>query len=140
MGRKKNNQAKHKFSYKNDTPELVEVAQFLREAFPGILVKVEWAILYNDSGFKGYAKNVNIDCPYRFKTPDIMLIDKKNRNLIGCIEIDGNVHDVHLDETWQRNELYEEIGVPLEVVTKTTMNLSIFDEAYKCAEKLCKVD
>lgn len=130
------------YTQKNDLPELTEIGQFLRDSFPDILVRIEWAILYNGNDeYKGYSKVVYDDSEYQFRTPDIMLINKKTRKLLGCIEIDGSIHDVHMDDTEQRNKVYKDLGINLKIVDKGLLKIektSIFDVTYKYMEQICK--
>jgi hypothetical protein len=127
------------YTQKNDLVELTEIGQFLRDSFPNVIVRIEWAILYNGNDeYKGYSKLVYTESEYKFRTPDIMLINKKTKKLLGCIEIDGSIHTVHLDDTWARNQIYTDLGINLKVVTKETLETSIFDAVYKYATEICK--
>jgi len=132
LSAKKNNQAKRKFSYKNDTDDLVELGQFLRDAFgKNLRVEREWCIFYENLKLLGTGKNMPEGRMYKFKTPDLMLFNNKTNKLICCIELDGKVHDtVAFGDTLDRNELYKELGIPLLVVSKSTMIVSMFDDCY----------
>ena len=127
---------------KNDIDELTELGQFLRDAFPKILVRVEWAMFYDDENmYRGYSKVVYEDSKYNFRIPDFMLIDKESKKLLGCIEIDGSIHDVHVDDTDKRNKLYDDLNINLKVINKTLLKIektSIFDIIYRYAEEICK--
>lgn len=128
---KKNNQAKQKFSYKNDEQDLVDLGQFLREAF-NIRVEREWCIFYdNNDKYLGYGKTMSEERRCKFRTPDLMIINPKTRRIICCVELDGSVHDVKLGDTMDRNDLYETLRIPLVIVNKSTIQVSMFDDAYK---------
>lgn len=130
------------YTQKNDLEELTEIGQFLRDNFPEVLVRIEWAILYNGNDeYKGYSKVIYEDSEYKFRTPDIILINKKTRKLLGCIEIDGSIHDVHMDDTWKRNKVYEDLGINLKVVDKSLLKInktSIFDVVYRYTKEICR--
>ena len=133
---KRNNQAKQKFGYKNDTEDLVELGQFLRESL-NVRIEREWCVFYDrNETFLGVGKNMPEGRICRFKTPDLMVFNKKNNKLICCVELDGSVHDLHLGDTMDRNELYENLGIPLVVITKSTMGVSMFDDAYNKVQPL----
>ena len=133
---KKHNQwIRHK-SYKNDTEDLVNLGQFLRDVFgKNLRVEREWCVFYKDDILLGVGKNMPEDRICRFKTPDLMLINNNTNNLICCVELDGKVHDtVAFGNTLDRNELYETLGIPLVVLNKSTMEVSMFDDCYNKVE------
>ena len=133
---KKNNQAKQKFAYKNDTQDLVNLGQFLREAF-NVRVEREWFIFYRDDTFVGVSSTVPDTCTYSIKTPDLMLFE--GSKLICCVELDGKVHDtVAFGDTLDRNELYKTLGIPLVVINKGTLEVSMYDTAHREVEKIIK--
>lgn len=136
---KKNNQAKQHFSYKNDEQELVDLCQFIREVFPDITVEREWCIFYDrDENYLGFGKTMNEGRITRFRTPDVMII--KDKKLVGCLELDGKVHDeAGFGDTIERNELYARLKIPLKVITKSQISISIFDDAYKKVSELLGV-
>lgn len=136
---KRNNQAKQHFSYKRDEEELVELCQFIREAFPGITIEREWCIFYDrNDNYLGFGKTMEEGRITRFRTPDVMII--RNNKLVGCLELDGKVHEESgFGDTLERNELYEKLRVPLKVITKSQIKISIFDDAYKKVSELLGV-
>lgn len=127
---KKNNQTKRSKSYKNDTEDLVSLGQFLRDSFgKNLRVEREWCIFYKDDKVIKIAQNVYNDHKYRFKTPDLMLFNKNK--LICCVELDGSVHDtIAFGNTLERNALYERLNIPLIVLSKSTMSISMYDDCY----------
>lgn len=135
---KKHNQAKQHFGYKNDTSELVELGQFIREAFPNVRVEREWCVFYDQfDRYIGVGKNMPEGRICKFKTPDLMLIDKKTNKLLCCVELDGSVHDtMGFGDTMDRDELYKTLGIDLIVVNKSTIEVSMFDDAYGKIERV----
>jgi len=96
------------FGYKNDDIELSELGQFIREAFDGIEVLIEWYVIYDDEkGFLGILKTIPNNFQYRMKNPDIIIRDKNTKEVLLCYELDGSIHDVDLTKTWERNKLYD---------------------------------
>jgi len=137
MQKAKNNQAKNYFSYKNDDVDLVEVGQFLRDAFK-YNVEREWYIAFDklDGRCLGFTKTISESSGYKIRNPDLILIDKKGRLKL-VIEIDGGIHDKKFLETEKRNEDYFMAGLPLLVISKLEITTSIFDLVYKkVSEKL----
>ena len=130
------------FGYKNDSQELIEVCQFLRETIPNIRVEREWYIVFDRKTGKyvGYSKTVVDDTKYRYRNPDILIRDKKSGELLLCVEIDGSVHDVYVEETEERNEQYAEGNVPLLPITKSSIETSIFDEVYNKVKERLKIE
>jgi len=133
---KKHNQAQRKFSYKNDTDDLVALGQFLRDAFgKNLRVEREWFVFYENEKLVGTGKTVPVGCRYRIKTPDLMLFNDITGKLICCVELDGKVHDtVAFGDTLDRNELYEKLGIPLIVLSKSTMEVSMYDDCHSKVE------
>jgi len=130
--KKKNNQAKSYFSYKNDDVDLVEVGQFLRDTFK-YRVEREWYIVLDKMSGKymGFTRTVP-DSIMTFKTekvrnPDLILIDKDTYKLKLIIEIDGGIHDKKFFGTEKRNEEYFFAGLPLLVINKSEIETTIFD-------------
>jgi len=122
------------FTYKNDEVELVELGQFIRDVFPKYKVEVEWYVLYDKitREYMGYRKTIPIDYRYGFRNPDIMIIDKKSKKLLTCIELDGGIHTKTIfSDTKERNDLYEELKVPLIIITKAGIDKSVFDDIHK---------
>ena len=119
---------KGRFGYKNDTEELVDICQFLRGTIPGVIVQREHYILFKRTTGKyaRYARTFDGDPEYKIRNPDIMIIDRKTRKLVLCIEIDGSIHDVLIDDTWKRDEQYLIGGVPLLVINKTEIETNIY--------------
>lgn len=129
--KKHDNQMVRSKAYKNDTKDLVSLGQFLRDVFGKKLrVEREWFIIYdNNDKFLGVSKTVPVGNTHRIKTPDLMLFNGKK--LICCIELDGSVHDtIGVGDTLARNELYERLGIPLIVLTKSEMGISMYDDCY----------
>jgi len=129
------------YTFKNDEVELTELGQFIRDVFPKYRVEVEWYILYDKitRKYMGYTKTIPIDSRYGFRNPDIMIIDKKTNKLLTCFELDGGIHTKTMfSDTKERNDLYEELKVPLIVCTKAEINKSIFDEVHKILLKLLR--
>lgn len=122
------------YTYKNDEIELVELGQFIRDVFPKYIVHVESYILYSKTTRKymGYTKTIPVNCPYGFRNPDIMIIDKKSKKLLTCLELDGGIHTKTMfSDTKERNDLYVELKVPLIVITKAEIDKSVFDDVHK---------
>ena len=117
------------WGFKNDTRELVEVCQFLRETMPNIRVEREWYVLFDrDTGkYVGFTRNPLEDTKYKVRNPDIMIISKKNKGLLLCVEIDGSIHDVKVDETNERNEQYEDADIPLLPINKLEIETTLID-------------
>ena len=76
MTKAKNNQAKSYFSYKNDTVDLVEVGQFIRDT-TDYRVEREWYIVFNQytGEYLGYTPNTVVAMGKGIKNPDLILID-----------------------------------------------------------------
>ncbi len=122
------------FTFKNDEVELTELGQFIRDVFPNVTVNIEWYMIYGKTTRKymGYRRTIPNDYLYGFRNPDIMIIDRKTKKLITCLELDGGIHTKTMfSGTKERNDLYEELKVPLIVITKNAINKSIFDDVYK---------
>mgnify|MGYP003147517045 CR=1 FL=1 len=128
MSKAKNNQAKSFFSYKNDDVELVDIGQFLRETTK-YRVEREWYILFDKmtGEYIGYQETFNGNIKYKPRNPDLILIDKKTKNIVLIIEIDGGVHDKKFADTEQRNEEYFLAGLPLLTINKLEIETTIFD-------------
>lgn len=129
------------YTYKNDEVELIELGQFIRDVFPNVIVQVESYILYSKTTRKymGYTKTIPVNCPYGFRNPDIMIINKKTKELITCLELDGGIHTKTIfSDTMERNDLYEELKVPLKVITKAEITTSVFDKVYQKLSKILK--
>jgi len=131
------NQFMRQKSYKNDTEDLVNLGQFLRDAFgKNLRVEREWCVYYdNNERLIGTGKNMLEGRLCRFKTPDLMLFNNITGKLICCVELDGKVHDtVAFGDTLDRNELYEKLGIPLIVLSKSTMEVSMYDDCHSKVE------
>ena len=130
MQKAKNNQAKNYFSYKNDDVDLVEIGQFLRDAFK-FRVEREWFIVFNEitRDYLGYTPNIVVEMGKKIRNPDLMIIKDNKIKLI--IEIDGGIHDKKMFDTEQRNAEYEFAGLPLLVINKLEIETTIFDLVYK---------
>ena len=127
------------FVYKSDEVELVELGQFIRDVFQDVIVNVEWYMLYDKiiRKYMGYRKTIPIDCKYGFRNPDIMIINKKTKKLITCLELDGGIHTKTMfSDTKERNDLYGELKVPLIVITKAEITTSVYDKVHKELSKM----
>lgn len=129
---KKNNQALSHFSYKNDDLKLSEVGEFLRSTL-NYKVLVDCFILFDkESGkYVGYAENLPENPKYTFRRPDLMLIDKKTKKLILCVEDDGTVHKYRYADTEERNKQYGVGGVLLLPLDTTDVKTNYFDYFYQ---------
>ena len=139
MGKNKNNQATEYFSYKNDDKDLVQLGDFLRDTL-GFKVEREWFIVFDKftGRYIGYQKTFNdVTRKYKVHNPDLILIDKKTRELKLVIEIDGAIHHLNFLDTQERNQDYFLAGVPLLVIEMSEVTVSLEDLAYrKINEKL----
>jgi len=129
------------FIYKNDEVELVELGQFIRDIFPGIIVRVEWYIIYDkiSNKYLGYQKTIPINYLNSFRNPDIMIIDKRTKKLITCLELDGSIHTKTMfSDTEERNDLYKNLSIPLIVITKAEIITTIYDMVYRELSKVLK--
>lgn len=134
--KKKNNQVKAFFSFKNDDFDLVELGQFIRDTTDYKVVR-EWYIIFaKDSGMcLGINKTFNGDPRWTARNPDLVLIDKKTKVLKLIIELDGDIHRVKEVDTEERNAQYEKAEIPLLVINKWQMNTSIYDYVNKKLEE-----
>ena len=128
MNRLKNNQPKSFFSFKNDTTDLVELGQFLRDTTK-YRVEREWYVVFDKKSGKymGYTKTVPNNVTIKVRNPDIILIDKKTKKLVLVIEVDGDIHRVKYTDTLERNFDYEFAKVPLLVIDLLEVDKNIFD-------------
>ena len=128
----KNNQAKEHFSYKNDDVELVTLGQFLRDVTE-YRVEREWYIIFDNMTGKylGYTETFSGNIKHHPRNPDLIIIDKKTKELKLVIEIDGAVHDKRLFSTQQRNEEYDDAGIQLLTISKLEIETNIYDLVYK---------
>jgi len=130
----------NKYAYKNDTAELIELCQFIRDVFPQFRegVKREPYIFFNDQGkYVGYRDNTLSNNTLKFKNPDIAVYDK-NKNLIFCYEVDGSIHDEMFDNN-NRNKVYKKAKIPLLITNKLLMETTIIDDAYKKITKFLDI-
>ena len=144
----KYNQAKRKFAIKNDTGELVELGQFLRDAFKGILsIKREWFVLFDENGkYMRTQETLPYGVKPKYRTPDLIIFKKTERTNssvimekpLFCLEDDGSIHHVHVEDTLNRNEDYKNAEIDLVIVDKPNIKVSIFDEAFSKCETLIK--
>lgn len=126
-------------TFKNDEVELVELGQFIRDVFPKVIVNVEWYIIYDKVSEKylGYRRTIPHNYPHSFKWPDIMIINKKTKKIITCLELDGGIHTKTMfSSTEERDKLYKDIKIPLIVITKLEIETTVFDMVYKKIEKI----
>lgn len=120
----------NKYAYKNDTAELVELCQFIRDVFPQFSVKREPYIFFNSKGeYVGFRDDVLPDYTLKFRNPDVAVFDK-DKNLIFCYEVDGSIHDEEFDKN-NRNKDYKVAKIPLIITNKLLMETTIIDDAHK---------
>ena len=114
---------KSNFFYKDDRPELIDIANFIRSMFPQVKVKIELFAFFNEDGtFDRFSKKVMNGNTQRYRHPDLTLF--VNKKFLCCVEIDGRVHDVKIDDTDKRNKEYADAGVDLLVVNKAEVKLN----------------
>ncbi len=127
------------FTYKNDEVELVDLGQFIRDVFPNVIVHIEWYMIYGKESHKymGYKEHIPVGYPHKFKNPDVMIINKKTKKLITCLELDGGIHTKTIfSDTEERNTLYKELKVPLIVITKAEIITTVYDKVHKELSKI----
>lgn len=127
------------YTYKDDEVELVELGRFIRDVFSNVIVNVEWCMIYDKitRKYMGYRKTIPVDFRYGFRNPDIIIIDKKTKKLITYLELDGGIHiKTIFSNTMKRNDLYDELKVPLIVITKAEITTSVFDKVHKELSKI----
>lgn len=144
----KNNQGIRKFAYKNDTGELVELGQFLRDAFQNkISVKREWFVIFDRESGKYLRTQEFIPRGFtgKYRTPDLIVfpISASKKTVITempilCLEDDGKIHVVDMEGTLKRNKDYERAGIDLVIVDKQKIKISVFDDAYGLCEEIIK--
>lgn len=120
----------NKYAYKNDTAELIELCQFIRDVFPEWMVKREPYIFFNEKGkHVGWRDYTLADDTLKFRNPDVAVFDK-DKNLLFCYEVDGSIHDEEFDKN-NRNKDYKTAGIPLLITNKLLMETTLIDDAYK---------
>jgi len=127
------------FTFKNDEVELTELGQFIRDAFPNVVVRVEWYVVYDKISEKylGYQRTIPENYFNSCRNPDIMIIDKKTKEILTCLELDGGIHTKTMfSDTEERNKLYKNLNVPLLVITKAEITTSVFDKVHKELSKI----
>ncbi len=107
----------------DDRGELIDIANFIRSAFPGIKVRIEHFIFFDEDGkFERVGKVVHEGITQKFRNPDLML--HKDGNLLCCVEIDGGVHDYYVEKTERRNDDYKNASIDLVVANKEEIRLA----------------
>lgn len=120
----------NKYAYKNDTAELIELCQFIRDVFPQFTVKREPYIFFSNKGeYVGYRDDIPPDYTLKFRNPDVAVFDK-DKNLLFCYEVDGSIHDEMFDKN-NRNKVYEKAKISLLITNKLLMETTLIDDAYK---------
>lgn len=120
----------NKYAYKNDTAELIELCQFIRDMYPKLNVIREGFVFFNkeDGHYTGYSKNRSGYNLTKFRNPDVMVFDSE-MNLLFCYEVDGSIHDEMFDDN-NRDKDYRTAGIPLLVTNKLLMETTIINDAY----------
>lgn len=129
------------FTYKNDEVELTELGQFIRDVFPGYIVNVDWFVVYEriSETYIGYRETISENYFNPCKRPDIMIIDKKTKNIITLMELDGGVHTKTMfSDTEDRNKLYKKLQLPCIVITKAEIETSVYDKVHKELSKVLR--
>lgn len=122
----------NKYAYKNDTAELIELCQFIRDVFPQFNegVKREPFLFFDKQGkYVGWRKYTLSGDTLKFRNPDVAVFDK-DKNLLFCYEVDGSIHEEEFDKN-NRNKDYETAGIPLLITNKLLMEITLIDDAYK---------
>ena len=112
-----------------DEAELIDIANFIRARF-NIKVKIDLYVFFNEDGtVKRFSKHVHTDeAKDDYRCPDLTLV--VNNKILCFIEIDGSIHDVHVDDTDKRNQKYKKSGLDLIVANKAElklMNINMFE-------------
>lgn len=120
----------NQFAYKNDTAELIELCQFIRDVYPKLTVIREGFIFFNKGGkYMGYStQSDNFDNMLKFRNPDVIVLDK-DKKLLFCYEVDGSIHDEMFDDN-NRDKDYRIAGITLLVTNKLLMETTIINDAY----------
>lgn len=144
---KRYKQTKKYLGGKHDDKELVEIGQFIRNAFPGYTVKRDWFVVFDseDRYIRSQETQPMYDRNYRH--PDLMVFPNKYKKSVVIHErplivheIDGSVHDVKVEDTDKRNKQYENAELPLTVTNKRDITVSVFDDTYNKIEPYLKED
>lgn len=134
--KKKNNQATSYFAYKDDDFDLVELGQFIRDT-KNYRVEREWHLIFMQDGLNvGYHKTIPEGSCYHTRNPDLILISKKNKQLVLIIELDGDIHRIKELDTTERNAEYVKAKIPLLVINKWQIDTNIFDHVTKKLEEM----
>lgn len=107
------NEKAHEF--KPDTEELIKIAFKLRKKYH-LLVKREWFIVYNAYQIKfleftEFITRNHLNRGYKWRCPDLGII-RPGFTKPFIIEIDGNIHNIRIQETDERNKIYEALKIP----------------------------
>ncbi|WP_428323630.1 hypothetical protein [Nitrosopumilus sp.] len=132
---------------KHDDAELVELAQFIRDAFPNVTVKRDWFIVFDQEDNYVRSQESQPIGERNYRHPDLIVFPKvyqkhvmvKVRPIV-IHEVDGSVHDVHVVDTEKRNQQYENARLPLTVTNKRDITVSKFDDMYNKIEPYLKGD
>jgi len=112
-----------------DTPQLIEIASYLRKRYK-VKVEREPYIIFKNGKLSKIVKYVTKkDLRYKveIKEPDLLWIDKYG---MWIIEVDGAVHDRKVEKTEKRNNLYLSNHIKLIVVNLAEikfLDINIYD-------------
>ena len=124
-----------------DEKENMDLANLLR-TLPNIKVHREWFILFDTEGrfirvqeHEPTGDELSMVSPrLKYRHPDFMIFRKLDRNrrgkLLCCMENDGQIHRIKAADTIERNEQYATAKIPLLVINKERVQISVFDHAY----------
>jgi len=127
----------NKWAYKNDTAELVEFCQFIRDVYPKLTVIREGFVFFDKKGkYSGYRTEKSIYDTMKFRNPDVIVLDKYKK-LLFCYEVDGSIHDEMFDDN-NRDKDYRIAGITLLVTNKLLMETTIINDAYPKIESFMK--
>ena len=133
----KGKQQANYFSTKADDKDLVELGQFIRDTRP-FRIEREWHILFEkkSGGFMGYYKSISKNPLYKSRNPDLIVIDKKTKQLLLVIEVDGDIHRIKETDTVERNEQYKKAGIPMLVISTWEIKTTLIDHVNKELDKI----
>ncbi len=98
-----------------DTPQLIEIASYLRKRYKIKVEREPYILFKNDKLLKiiKYVKKKHLGEGIEIKNPDLLWIDKYG---LWIIEVDGAIHDRKVEKTEKRNNLYLSNHIKLIVV------------------------
>jgi len=114
----------------NDTELLIDIRQWILKEY-GINARREWYIGFNPQGNVDFiTETVDRHTAFRYRgrirCPDLHFIHKRYGLFV--IEVDGEIHNLKVEKTNERNYQYEQAGIKLIVVNLSelrTQGLSI---------------